>query len=674
MTATVFIILGVQYKSADKICLQTSLLCNQANHFLISFINNFPHRILMKMRQGIFTAFAAALFGIKSLAADAPIILDVDASEAPRNILHARLHIPAAAGTLTLFYPKWIPGEHGPTGPVNDVTGLKFSANDQPLDWRRDAEDMFAIHVTVPTGADAVDAAFDFLPNAGGGAFSAGGSATAHLVVLSWNQLLMYPTNAASLKIPFAASLKLPDGWKFGTALPIAKNDDSKIQFLPAPLETLIDSPVLAGEFLETVALTPQEKVQHFIHVAADNEADLKKFSPTDEYFTNVAHLVHEENAVFGAHHYRDYHFLLTCSEHVEHFGLEHHESSDDRVGADFLTDEDARTFDADLLAHEMFHSWNGKFRRPAGLATPDYQQPMRGELLWVYEGLTDYYGKVLATRAGLNTNDDFRAEIALNAAALDHRSGRRWRPLADTTVAAQLLYESPDAGVNRRRSVDFYSEGDLIWLEADTIIRQLTKNKKSLDDFCKKFHGGETTDPKVVPYDFDEVVNTLNSVAPNDWKKFFDERIYQITPHAPLGGIENGGWKLIYTNAVPPFLKIREDQKKYTDVNYSLGFSVSPEGGIGDLIPDSPADKAGIVQGMKLVAVNGHGWSAKNLRAAVSDATTNSAAIQLLTERDDFYRTFSVDYHGGERYPILVRDEKKSDYLDDILKPLVKK
>jgi predicted metalloprotease with PDZ domain len=631
----------------------------------------------MKMRLGIFTVFAATIFVARAHAADAPITLAVDATEAPKNILHAQLHIPASPGVLTLFYPKWIPGEHGPTGPVNDVTGLKFSAGGKPLEWQRDAEDMFAIHVTVPDGAEAVDASLDFLPSAGGGAFSAGNSSTAHLVVLSWNQLLLYPTNAASLKIPFVASLKLPDGWNFGTALPIGistRNPDGKIDFLPASLETLIDSPVLAGEFLETVALTPDEKIQHFIHVAADNEADLRKFSPDSEYFTNVTHLVHEENAVFGAHHYRDYHFLLTCSENVEHFGLEHHESSDDRVGADFLTDADARTYDADLLSHEMFHSWNGKFRRPAGLATPDYQQPMRDELLWVYEGLTDYYGKVLATRAGLNTNDDFRAEIALNAAMLDHRTGRQWRPLADTTIAASLLYESPGEGVNRRRSVDFYPEGDLIWLEVDTLIRQLTKGQRSLDDFCKKFHGRGTSDPKVVPYTYEEVVKTLNDVAPNDWKKFFDDRIYRITPHAPLGGIGNGGWKLTYTNDVPPFQKIREGQRKYTDMNYSLGFSVSTEGGIGDVIPGSPADRAGIVQNMKLVAVNGRGWSEKILRAAVTDAATNSAPIRLLTERDDFYQTFSVDYHGGGQYPMLVRDPAKPDYLDDILKPLTKK
>jgi predicted metalloprotease with PDZ domain len=630
----------------------------------------------MKINCGRLLPLATAILLLagKTFAGAAPITLDVDATDAPRNLLHARLHIPASPGPLTLFYPKWIPGEHGPTGPVNNVTGLKFSANGKPLDWQRDAEDMFTIHLNVPTGADAVDVSLDFLPSAGGGSYSSGGSSTPHLLVLSWNQLLLYPTNAASLKIPFAASMKLPDGWKFGTSLPVGistRNPDGRIEFLPAPLETLIDSPVLAGEFLETVNLTPGEKPPHFIHVAADNATDLKTFPTTSEYFTNVMRLVREENALLGAHHYRDYHFLLTCSEHVGHFGLEHHESSDDRVGADFLTDDDARTFDASLLSHEMFHSWNGKFRRPAGLATPDYQQPMRDELLWVYEGLTDYYGNVLATRSGLNTNDDFRAEFALVAATLEHRNGRQWRPLSDTTVAASLLYESPGAGVNRRRSVDFYPEGDLIWLEADTIIRQQTKGKKSLDDFCKKFHGGESSGPKVVPYTFDDVVNVLNSIAPFDWKNFFEDRIYKITPHAPLGGIENAGWRLAYTNEVPPFLKIREGQKKMTDMSYSLGFGLDKDGGIGDVLPDSPADKAGIVQGMKLVAVDGRAWSAKILRDAVKSAATNSVPIELLTENNDFYRTFKVEYHGGEKYPVLERDSSKPDLLGEIIRPL---
>ena len=611
------------------------------------------------------------LLAAPAFAGLAPIKLDVDATDAPRNLLHTRLHIPAAPGKLTLFYPKWIPGEHMPSGPVNNVTGLKFSANGKPVDWQRDAEDMFQFHLVVPEGAEAVDVSFDFLPSAAGGVYSSGGSTTARLLDLSWNQLLLYPQTDAPLKIPFVATLTLPAGWNYGTALPPGISTRSKIgeiDFLPAPLETLIDSPVIAGEFFRSIDLTPGGQPSHVVDIVADSAADL---AMTPEDVRHFSHLVAEANALFGAHHYRDYHFLLTLSDHVAHFGLEHHESSDDREDEDYLTDADAREASPDLLPHEMTHSWNGKYRRPAGLATPDYQQPMRDELLWVYEGLTDYYGKVLGARSGLQTNANFREEFAMTAAMLDHRNGRQWRPLADTAVAAPMLYDSPGEGESRRRGVDFYAEGDLIWLEADTLIRQQTQGKKSLDDFCKKFHGGESSAPKVVPYTYDDVVQTLNEVAPYDWKSFFQKRIYEIAEHAPVGGIENGGWRLAWTNGVPPLLKLHEDRRKFTDLDYSLGFSLSPDGGIGDVLPGSPADQAGIIQGMKLVAVNGRAWSAKLLREAITTAATNSAPVELLTVNEDFYRTFTVDYHGGEKYPILERDPSKPDLLDEIIQPL---
>jgi predicted metalloprotease with PDZ domain len=602
----------------------------------------------------------------------APVQLEVDATDAPHQLLHTRLHIPAAPGPLTLYYPKWMPGEHLPGGPVNDVTGLEFSARGKPLSWQRDPVDMFAFHLEVPPGAAAVDVAFDFLLAAGGGVYSAGGSSTARLLDLNWNQVLLYPRNAAPLEIPFRATLKLPAGWKFGTALPLAGSSPDHLLFATVPLETLIDSPVIGGEFLYTVALTPGEKTPHFIHVAADNATDLAGIPPDVDHYPHLIRLVHEENALFGAHHYRDYHFLLTASDHVAHFGLEHHESSDDRVDASYLTDADTRTADAELLPHEMFHSWNGKYRRPAGLATPDYQQPMQAELLWVYEGLTSYYGKVLATRSGLQDAGAFRETLALNAAMLDHRNGRQWRSLADTTVAAQLLYQSPGPGSSRRRSVDFYSEGDLIWLEADALIRQQTRGARSLDDFCKSFYGGADSAPRVVPYHYDDVVRALNDLAPSDWQGFFQKRVYEVTKRAPLGGIENCGWRLAWTNAVPPLLKIREGLRKNTSLDYSLGFTLGTgDGQIGDVEPGSPADRAGIIQGMKLVAVNGRAWSATLLRAAVAAAATNRAPMTLLTVNDDYYQTFAVDYHGGEKYPVLERDSIKPDLLADIIKPL---
>jgi predicted metalloprotease with PDZ domain len=597
-----------------------------------------------------------------------PITLHVDATDAPRNLLHAQMHIPVTPGKCTLYYPKWIPGEHAPSGPINNLTGLIITANGKPLKWERDIEDMFTFHLDVPTNVTAVNVSLDFLPSAGGGNFSSGGSSTARLLDLNWNQLLLYPKSAEPLKTEVTASLRLPSGWQYGTALPVESAAGDSIRFRTATLETLIDSPVIAGKYFRTLDLTPGEQPAHYLHFVADSAEDLE-IKPED--IARFTRLVHEANALFGAHHYRDYHFLATLSDHVEHFGLEHHESSDDRISADFLTDEDCRAFEADLLPHEMVHSWNGKYRRPAGLATPDYQQPMNDELLWVYEGLTDYLGKVLAARSGLATPTNFCGGFAFVAAKLDHRDGRNWRSLADTTVAAQLLYSSPDVGISRRRSVDFYPEGDLIWLEADTIIRQQTHGKKSLDDFCRRFYGGESGAPKVVPYTFDDVIQALNATVPYDWKNFFQQRIYQVTPRAPLGGIENGGWQLVYTNEVPPLQKIFEGQRKFTDLNYSLGFGLDKDGGIGDVLPRSPADRAGLDQGMKLIAVNGRAWSTKLLREAIAAGVTNIAPLQLLVQNDDYYNTYSVDYHGGEKYATLQRNPAKPDLISAIIKPL---
>ena len=613
-------------------------------------------------------ASLALLFAASVFAQTGPVRLDVDATDATRNLLHARLRIPAQPGKLTLLYPKWIPGEHAPDGPITDLVGLKMSANGKPIEWRRDDDEMFAFNLDVPAGANAVDVTLDFLMPPNSGEFSAGASATAKLVDLSWNQVLLYPKGVSAGAIQYAAALQLPTGWKFATALPVASSSGARIQFAPVSLETLVDSPVIAGQYFRTIDLTPGGSTSQTLNLVADSAAALE-IKPED--LRHFSHLVAEENALFGAHHYGSYHFLLTLSDHVAHFGLEHHESSDDREGEKYLTDEDQRKLSADLLPHEMTHSWNGKYRRPAGLATPDFQQPMHDDLLWVYEGLTDYLGNILSARSGLWTDEIYREYLALIAARLDEQAGRKWRPLADTAVAAQLLYFARPEGEALRRSTDFYPEGDLLWLEADTIIRQQTKGKLSLDDFLKKFHGGESGPPKVVPYTFDDVVATLNEVAPYDWREFFQKRIYAVNPRAPLGGIENGGWRLAYTNTVPDMLKTAESVRKFTDMSFSLGLVLKEEGDIIDVLPGSPADKAGVGSAMKLVAVNGRRWTPDILREAVKEAKTNSAPVELLVENDDYFKTCRLTYHDGEKYPYLERDAAKPDLLSEILKPL---
>ena len=617
--------------------------------------------------RGFITA-ACALAAASAWGQQPPIKLDVDATDATRKILHAHLQFPVQPGPLTLLYPKWIPGEHEPDGPITDLSGLKMSALGKPAAWRRDDDDMFSFHVQVPAGADRLEVALDFLLPPSSEGFSSGASATAQLLVLSWNQALLYPAGVKASDVKYSASLRMPAGWKFATALPLAGGSAPAVSFATVSLETLVDSPVIMGNYLRTIDLTPGEHPAHTLNLVADSAAALE-IKPEDA--RHFAHLVAETGALFGARHYGSYHFLLTLSDHVAHFGLEHHESSDDREGEKYLTDEDYRNTAAYLLCHEMVHSWNGKYRRPAGLATPDFQKPMKGELLWVYEGLTDYLGIILTARSGLWTNGNFQDYLALEAARLEHTPGREWRPLADTTIAAQLLYEAREEQASSRRGVDFYDEGDLIWLEADVLIRQKTGGAKSLDDFCKKFHGGESGPPKVVPYTEDDVVAALNEVAPNDWREFFRTRVYETAPRAPLGGIEGSGWRLAYTNTVSPMLKSRESEKKYTDMSCSLGFTVKEDGSISDVIAGSPADEAGVGTGMKLLGVNGRHWTPEILRAAVKEAATNASPVELLVENEDYFKTCPVNYHGGEKYPLLERDTAKPDLLSQILKPL---
>jgi predicted metalloprotease with PDZ domain len=442
----------------------------------------------------------AALSCLNALPARAQAVttLTVDARDISQRILHASLHLPAKPGPLTLVYPKWIPGEHGPTGPITDLTGLKMSAGGKSIPWRRDAEDNYAFNIDVPPGADAVDVSLDFLLASDPNGFSSAASSSANVGAVSWNTVVLYPKGAKANSITYAAHIRLPNGWKYATALQRAGEANGEIGFAPVTLERLIDSPLMAGRFVRTFDLSPGGATPERLNLIADSSAALD-LSTNDQ--ASFAKLAAEANALFGAHHYEHYDFLLTLSDEVAHFGLEHHESSDDRGPERMLIEPDMLKSWAYLLPHEMVHSWNGKYRRPAGLATPDYQQPMKTELLWVYEGLTEYLGEILTARSGLWNATNYTQFLALDAAMLDHRRGRDWRPLVDTTDAAHLLYNSRGEGESWRRGTDFYPEGSLIWLEADVTIRQLTKGKSSLDNFCQSFFGGGNTPPKVVPY-----------------------------------------------------------------------------------------------------------------------------------------------------------------------------
>ncbi|MFZ2493901.1 MAG: M61 family peptidase, partial [Thermoanaerobaculia bacterium] len=490
-------------------------------------------------------AAAVVLAGLIAVSASAQkVTLTLDATDVGRRMLHSKLTIPAVPGPFTLLYPKWIPGEHGPSGPIVDLVGVQVAAGEKPLAWQRDPSDMFAFRVVVPDGASSIDVTLDFLTPVTGGKFSSGASVTSQLAVISWNTALLYPSVASAASIEVEATLKYPAGWKFATALRPVRQAAGEVTFAPVSLVTLIDSPVLLGANMTSVPLKGGT-IPHQIEIAADSPAALE----LPENFTeSYERLVAESGAIFGARPYARYHWLVALSDSIEHFGLEHHESSDNRMGERTLLEEKSRRGLAGLLAHEFAHTWNGKFRRPADMVLSDYQQPLQTELLWVYEGLTTFLGALLPARSGLWEAEHFREALAQTAAELDVKPGRAWRPLADTAVSAQTLFGAPSAWASYRRGADFYSEMTLVWLEADTIIRQKSGGKRSLDDFMRAFHGGRDGSPDLKPYTFDDIVAALNGAAEHDWAGFLTTRVRNVAPRAPLAGIENAGWRLVYT------------------------------------------------------------------------------------------------------------------------------
>jgi predicted metalloprotease with PDZ domain len=593
------------------------------------------------------------------------ITLSVDATDAPRKIFHAQLIIPTAPGTLTLYYPKWIPGEHGPTGPIQDLAGLKFTANGQTLKWRRDLLDGWTIHVEVPAGISAVNASLDFISPAGQeGMFTGGPSATDKMTVLSWNTVVLYPAGYTSDELTYQASLRLPEGWKFGTPMPVASQSGAELKFNPVSLTMLVDSPVIAGEYLRVVPLS--ENPRQEMDIAADHPGDL---DAPQEVLDHYKTMTDQALKLFGAQHFRDYHFLYSLSDHVAHFGLEHHESNDSRSPERSLVDQDPRLLASGLLSHEYVHSWNGKYRRPADLATPDYEKPMQDDLLWVYEGLTSYLGDMLGARSGIRTPDQFRDNLASMAARLDHVPGRMWRNLQDTADGVPSMQGAPPQWESWRRTVDYYDEDVLNWLWVDTIIREQTHGQKSIDDFCHLFHGGQSGPPEVKTYTFDDVVNTLNQVAPYDWRGFWTERLSNHGPGAPLAGIERSGWKLVYDEIPSELTKVHKRERKEINAEYSIGLLLMESGEIVDTVEGMPAAKAGVGPGMKLVAVNGKRFTAEALSDVLKSAKNTSEPIELLIENTDYFKIYKIDYHGGEKNPHLVRDESKPDVLSETIR-----
>jgi predicted metalloprotease with PDZ domain len=607
------------------------------------------HRFVFLMLSG---------FSVPAVLAQNAISLTVDATKTQQKLLRTHLVVPVKPGPLTLYYPKWIPGEHGPDGPIANLTGLKFAGNGKPIPWQRDLLDVFTFHVDIPAGVSRLEADYDFIE-------PVGVSATDKLMVLEWNEVVLYPADPPAEKLTYEARLRLPDGWKFGSSLPLDKQSGNEVAFKPISLDMLVDSPVIAGEFYRNIDITPAgEPIHHELDLVADSLAALN-LSPENQ--KQMTSLVAESGKLFGARHYRDYHFLLTLSDHVAHFGLEHHESNDSRLPERTLLQPSSGMSLGGLLAHEFAHSWNGKFRRPADLTVPYYEQPMKTDLLWGYEGLTDYLGPLLAARSGLWTPEQYRESIAGIAAALGPgRPGRTWRPLIDTAIGEPGM--NGRGWLNWRRGVDYYDEGDLLWLEVATILHRESHGSKSIDDFCQAFHGGPNNGAQIKTYTYDELIGALNGVAPFDWASFFHERLNSTAAESPMGGIANAGWKLAFTEQPS---KLQGRRGEFSDI-YSIGLQVGSDGMVSDAIVGSPAFEAGISSGMKVVGVNSRVFNPEILADAIKAAKDSSAPITLLVVVDDYFRSCTINYHGGVRNPHLVRDEGKPDYLDELVKPRV--
>ena len=592
------------------------------------------------------------------------ITLAVDLTNINDRVLNVHETVPVNAPELTLLYPEWIPGTHSPSNAIQNLAGLMITGNGKAIPWVRDRVDMYAFHITVPAGVTALDLNFQYLAPLD----PKRGRIDSKFANLTWQSVLLYPAGHFSRDIQFAPTLRLPAGWKFACALGVKSQSGDEVHFKETTLNTLVDSPLYAGVNFKRIDISSGPDNPVYLDVFSEKPADLEVTPQELQYHKN---LVIEAQKLFNSHHYDHYDFLFSVSDVVSGKGLEHHQSSEDGAPANYFTDWAANVAVFALLPHEYTHSWNGKFRRPADLWRPNFNVPMQDDLLWVYEGLTDYYGNVLAARSGMRTAEQGRDIWALIAANFEVSPGRTWRPLVDTTN--QPIISSHGAMQEQwpswQRGFDYYPESDLIWLDADTKIRQMSGGKKSLDDFAKLFYGIDNGSYVTVTYTFDDLVKALNTVQPYDWAGFFHTYIYDLHPQVPLEGFTQGGYQLVYNDTEPDWMK-KMSKARGTSFGTSLGFSVKEDGSLEQVWWNSPAFKAGITPDMHLQAVNDEKFSAEGLRQAILAAEKSNEPIKLLLKRGDEFVTVSLDYHGGMRYPHLERVEGTPDLLDAVLAP----
>jgi len=601
---------------------------------------------------------------------DAPYLgaiqLRVDATDIERHIFNIRETIPVRAGeSIVLLYPQWLPGNHSPSGRIDQLAGLMIEANGARVPWVRDPVNMFAFHVDVPAGVKSLDVSFQFTSPADNNQGRI--VMTPEMLNLQWNAVVLYPAGYFARQIVVEPSVRLPEGWEFATALDTTATNGGLITFKTVPLETLVDSPMFAGRYFKRLDLDPGGAVPVHLNIVADR-ADLLEFKP--EQLEAHRALVQQAYKLYGSHHYDHYEFLLALTDRMGGIGLEHHQSSENGTVPTYFTEWEKNADARDLLPHEYTHSWNGKFRRPADLWTPNYNVPMRDSLLWVYEGQTQYWGFVLAARAGLWTKQQALDAIAATAAVYDHRIGREWRALQDTTSDPIIAMRRPLPWRSWERSEDYYSEGQLMWLDVDTLVREMSDGQRSLDDFAKTFFGLNNGSFVPSTYAFEDVVKALNAVQPYDWATFLRARLDGHGPGAPLDGIRRGGYKLIYTDTPSNFFKEAEARRKITDLTYSLGMTIAAESRLLEVLWEGPAYKAGLTVGTQIIAINGISYDGEQLKRAIIDAKKPGSTIELLVKNGDRYRTVKIEYHDGPRYPHLEREGNMAGRLDQILAP----
>jgi predicted metalloprotease with PDZ domain len=593
------------------------------------------------------------------------IAIQADLTDLDHKIIRVRQTVPVSAGHLVLQYPKFIPGNHADTGPIQLISGLTVTGAGQRIEWVRDTVDPHAFHLDIPAGVASIEVAFEWLTQPDNSTWRV--VMTPEMVNLQWEKALLYPAGYSHSRITFAPSVKLPAGWQQGSALEATGREGDVLTFAPISLEHLADSPMFAGAHYRQIDLDPGGRSPVRLNIVADEASNI---APTDEQIEKLRNLVDQADRLYGARHYDRYDFLLALTSKLGGIGLEHHRSSENSARPGFFTDGFEKNFGTlALLPHEYTHSWNGKFRRPSDEYVPNFNVPTQNTLMWVYEGQTEYWGEVLTARSGLATPEEQTIALAEVAAFYQNQPGREWRALQDTTNHNLLGYRTSNPWPSWMRGTgDYYREALLIWLDADTLIREATNERKSLDDFAKAFYGVEDGVWEARPYTFEDVVEHLNAVHPHDWAAFLRTRLDAVGPEAeaPLDGIERAGYRLTYVDELTPLEK-RIQGGWANDFQYSLGFTLSGGTRIAGVRWGGPMYQQGIGAGWEVLAVGDRTVSAEALRAAVTAAKGGTEPIALVVRRGDEVRTLSIPYHDGLRYPRLERIEGSRDRLADI-------